>query len=187
MAHTVQLMHDVYSPVTLFYYHLNWQLIAIWEFYYSHDWLSIYIPITLSHSVQQGNCNALSGLGGRVDQKEMTNYKTKMLGSGLPMNLSRNTVHGRWFFQLDISTGSRCRGGGFPWRIQKMVTNSVLYINRFMPVKQHVVIVQIFHSCNFNIWGNILVCWTMVQGTLSSEHHHSQQKHGILTGWVQTA
>ena len=51
MAHTVQLMHDVYGPVTLFYYHLNWQLIAIWEFYYSHDWLSIYIPITLSHSV----------------------------------------------------------------------------------------------------------------------------------------
>lgn len=52
MAHTVQLMHDAYGPVTLFYYHLNWQLIAIWEFYYSHDWLSIYIPITLSHSVR---------------------------------------------------------------------------------------------------------------------------------------
>ena len=53
MAHTVQLIHDAYGPVTctLFYYHLNWQLIAIWEFYYSHDWLSIYIPITLSHSV----------------------------------------------------------------------------------------------------------------------------------------
>ena len=45
MAHTVQLMHDAYGPVTLFYYHLNWQLIAIWEFYYSHDWLSIYLSI----------------------------------------------------------------------------------------------------------------------------------------------
>ena len=37
VAHTVQLMHDAYGLVTLFYYHLNWQLIAIWEFYYSHD------------------------------------------------------------------------------------------------------------------------------------------------------
>ena len=41
MAHTVQLMHDAYGPVTLFYYHLNWQLIAIKEFWLI-DCLSTY-------------------------------------------------------------------------------------------------------------------------------------------------
>ena len=56
MVHTVQLMNDAYGRVTLFYYHLNWQLIAIWEFYYSRDWLSTYIPITLSHSVHNYIC-----------------------------------------------------------------------------------------------------------------------------------
>ena len=71
-----------------------------------------------------------------------------------------------------------------------MVTNGMVHIDGFMPVKQPVIIFGVCHSGHVNIGGHILFRWTMVQWTICESpswpigawHSYGQNPNHIKTG-----